>query len=456
MPATILFDVTRTGPDLSRAVSVDWVLQGGLVDADLATGQAKSGRLSWAANETAAKLITIQTTGNTTDNPDKICQITLSNPLPATDATIGSATAFTTILDDDVPVSVGEACTNPRLGPIRSAPKHVILYHHNRPLTAASYRNLLPVADLMTKIIYTGLDFGTVHVHDHRQSEIKKYAAAMWKFYTDLRNDEPQARMMWWDWEKSTCDTDTSVNIPASVTANWTMPYLASRDTYHAAYYETGVWPGFSCFNVTDAHANELRIEAARYSSELAREICAIADAAGGVPGFEQMSYTHPDQFSRGMTWAQQAAHINKVWMCPWMVGGGHPLYFSGPVDELEQFKNTPTHWTDRFAANIRGMRGAFGAKFKIIPTIWARWYVQSADNNVLSNFPNNSICVPAGFIKTVVEAAFGAGADGLTVYGSGDVSNASGSLAADFNARYGELADYMTQHRSEFVGVRY
>lgn len=96
MPA-ILFDVVRTG-DLSRPASVDWALQPGLLVGDLAVGQATSGNLSWVANETVAKQVTITTVGNSTAQANRSCTIQLSNPI---NLVLNGATATTVIIDDD-------------------------------------------------------------------------------------------------------------------------------------------------------------------------------------------------------------------------------------------------------------------------------------------------------------------------------------------------------------------
>lgn len=96
MPA-ITFTVNRNG-DLTKAGSVNWLLQGDLKAADLVTGQPTSGSVSWLANEATAKVITINTKGNTADNPDRACIITLSGPV---NGVLGTATATTIVLDDD-------------------------------------------------------------------------------------------------------------------------------------------------------------------------------------------------------------------------------------------------------------------------------------------------------------------------------------------------------------------
>jgi hypothetical protein len=97
MPA-ITFTVSRSG-DLTKTGSVTWTLSGGLQDADLVPGQPKTGTLSWPANDTTSRTVTINTKGNTVDNANRACTITLSAPV---NAKLGVATATTTVLDDDV------------------------------------------------------------------------------------------------------------------------------------------------------------------------------------------------------------------------------------------------------------------------------------------------------------------------------------------------------------------
>jgi hypothetical protein len=95
----IKFTVTRTG-DLSKVGSATWTLTPGkLLSGDLAPGQVTTGTVSWVANEAAPKVITIKTVGNTQEQADRDCEITLSN---ASNGTITVAKAVTRIIDDDV------------------------------------------------------------------------------------------------------------------------------------------------------------------------------------------------------------------------------------------------------------------------------------------------------------------------------------------------------------------
>ena len=77
---SIVFTAARTG-DLSQASSVQWALEGDLNAADMATGQATSGSLSWGIGDAANKTITIVVTGDTTIEPDETCRIRISSPV---------------------------------------------------------------------------------------------------------------------------------------------------------------------------------------------------------------------------------------------------------------------------------------------------------------------------------------------------------------------------------------
>jgi hypothetical protein len=90
----------RAGDDLILTKSSDLVaLPGGR--GDLAVGQETSGTLTWVANDQNAKPIVINTVGNTLEQPDRTCIVTLSN---AVNGTISAASATTTLHDDDAPI----------------------------------------------------------------------------------------------------------------------------------------------------------------------------------------------------------------------------------------------------------------------------------------------------------------------------------------------------------------
>ncbi|HLM39886.1 MAG TPA: Calx-beta domain-containing protein, partial [Microvirga sp.] len=93
------FEVTRTG-DLSSGSTVNWSFSGsGVNAADTNDVQATSGSVSFAANE-SSKTITVLVNGDTTVEQNEGLTVTLN---PVTNATIGTAAATGTILNDDAP-----------------------------------------------------------------------------------------------------------------------------------------------------------------------------------------------------------------------------------------------------------------------------------------------------------------------------------------------------------------
>jgi hypothetical protein len=149
-----------------------------------------------------------------------------------------------------------------------------------------------------------------------RPAGINAHADAIWAEFISRRGSDNQRNILWWDWEEFNSSTRSSINVPSSV------GYLASRDTFHAAFYEVSIFPGFRTFQVMQAHADELRAEAVRYSAGVAKRLCDRADAAR-ITGYEQLSYAHPGVPGEGASWASQAAQIIQNWFCPYMLGGG-------------------------------------------------------------------------------------------------------------------------------------
>ncbi len=96
------FTVTRGG-NTSIATSASWAAVGSGVNpaagSDFVDGVLPSGTVSFAAGETS-KTITVNVAGDTVGEPDEGFTVTLSNP--ATNTTIGTATASGMIRDDDV------------------------------------------------------------------------------------------------------------------------------------------------------------------------------------------------------------------------------------------------------------------------------------------------------------------------------------------------------------------
>jgi hypothetical protein len=350
-------------------------------------------------------------------------------------------------------MNAGQGCSNPRMGPVRSLPstERVLFYYQDRGLTGP-YVGMAPIADQLTKICYTSTNqwHPPNNVYDHSDDGINAHADKLWDAFQAGRNNNPQERILWWDWEENDSSTRHSINVPTSV------QYDATRDTFHAAFYEVRIPPGYSTFQVTQEQADRLRAEAVRYSAAVAKRLCDRADSAG-LTGYEQISYAHPDVPSTGVGWAAQYAQINPTWFCPYMLGGSIPCYFSGSIGEMNANIANPSYWTDTYAAQIKAQRAAFGSSFKIIPTIWAKWYRTEGgiDNANPANFPNGDPCVPSGFMTNVFNAILDAGADGAAIFQNSDQASSTGDLADRYSARHGELAA-IVMARGDFVGIQY
>ena len=98
---TVSFNVTRT--NALSASSVDWSVAGGTVNADDFGGTLPSGTVSFAIGETD-KTITLSISGDRNIEPDEIITVTLSNPLG--NLSLGSSTASTALLNDDLGFSI--------------------------------------------------------------------------------------------------------------------------------------------------------------------------------------------------------------------------------------------------------------------------------------------------------------------------------------------------------------
>ncbi|WP_200988936.1 Calx-beta domain-containing protein [Anabaenopsis elenkinii] len=101
------FTVIRTG-DTNVTSTVNWAVTGTGENpanaADFAGGVFPSGTVTFAAGETS-QVITVNVQGDTEVEPDETFTVTLSNP---SNATITTATATGTILDDDTPPAEGD------------------------------------------------------------------------------------------------------------------------------------------------------------------------------------------------------------------------------------------------------------------------------------------------------------------------------------------------------------
>ena len=91
------FTVTRSGSTAGTS-SANYAVSGGTADAADFGGTLPSGTVSFAAGETS-KTVTLNVSGNTTVEPDESFNVVLSSPASAT---IGTGTASSTILNDDV------------------------------------------------------------------------------------------------------------------------------------------------------------------------------------------------------------------------------------------------------------------------------------------------------------------------------------------------------------------
>ncbi len=92
----VTLQVARSG-NTSIASSVDFTTVAGT--ATTADFTAATGTLTWGANDTSIKLITITLTPDSSDEPDESFSVTLRNPSAGTQ--LGTASATVTIVDDD-------------------------------------------------------------------------------------------------------------------------------------------------------------------------------------------------------------------------------------------------------------------------------------------------------------------------------------------------------------------
>src|SRR3954452_24651479 len=96
-PTPFTFTVTRSGSTAGTS-SASYAVSGGTANAADFGGTLPSGTVSFAAGETS-KTITVNVSGDTTVEPDESFNVVLSSPAGAT---IGTGTASSTILNDDV------------------------------------------------------------------------------------------------------------------------------------------------------------------------------------------------------------------------------------------------------------------------------------------------------------------------------------------------------------------
>jgi Ca2+-binding RTX toxin-like protein len=109
--ASFTFVLTRTG-DTTGESSVSWAVQSGTANAsDFVGGVLASGLVSFAAGE-VSKEITVQVAGDYEVEDDETFDVVLSD---VTGATLGTATAQATILNDDVLPGLRIAAVNPSI-----------------------------------------------------------------------------------------------------------------------------------------------------------------------------------------------------------------------------------------------------------------------------------------------------------------------------------------------------
>jgi Ca2+-binding RTX toxin-like protein len=113
------FTVTRTG-DTSMAQSAHWAVGGAAVTgADFAGGSLPSGTVTFAAGQTS-RTITVNVAGDTAVEANEAFTVTLSNP--STGASLGTATATSTILNDDARLSISAVTASKAEGQSGSTP----------------------------------------------------------------------------------------------------------------------------------------------------------------------------------------------------------------------------------------------------------------------------------------------------------------------------------------------
>ena len=113
------FTVTRTG-DTSVAHSAHWAVGGaGVTGADFAGGSLPFGMVSFAAGQTS-RTITVNVAGDTTVEASEAFTVTLSSP--SAGATLGTATAGSTIVNDDARLSIAAVAASKAEGQSGSTP----------------------------------------------------------------------------------------------------------------------------------------------------------------------------------------------------------------------------------------------------------------------------------------------------------------------------------------------
>jgi hypothetical protein len=325
-------------------------------------------------------------------------------------------------------VADGFACPDPHLGPVRRAAGKLLILH--RPTSDPLLRAFQPIQDLVTPAVYMPSrrhqdPFG---YYDHSPSGMDAHADAWWAFYRGQRA-LGGGKLLWWDPEFG-----ASRNVPPAV------DYNRARDRAYAAVYRY--------------HADaRLRLEAIRWQAGMAARLIARAEAAG-IADFEMGQYDLPNRPVIGdedsdWVYRRQAGDAQAALLCPYFAFGGPGAYFAGTQAMI-------SHWTavQHVARTVEVMtrvRAVFGRGQKIVPAIWARWYIRPTflDRWLPGRspaYPNDDIVVPAGHLRAMVKGLLDAGVDGVVVW-RGTPDDADPAAAARMAERYQEVVEVVRAH---------
>ena len=115
---TVTFTVTRSG-NLSGSASAAWAVSGGSANAtDFVGGVLPTGTVTFAAGE-SSKTVTVNVVGDTVGEADETFNVTLAN---VTGATVTTATASATILNDDALLNIATVTASAAEGSSGSTP----------------------------------------------------------------------------------------------------------------------------------------------------------------------------------------------------------------------------------------------------------------------------------------------------------------------------------------------
>ena len=320
------------------------------------------------------------------------------------------------------------ACAEPHLGPARRATGKLLILH--RPTSDPLLAAFQPIRDLTTRAVFMPSSrhrepFGHF---DHSPAGMDAHADAWWAFFQGQRA-QGGGSLMWWDPEQG-----TSRNVPPSV------GYDPAGDRAYAAVYKY--------FN-----DSRLRQEAVRWQAGMAARLLARAEAAG-VVDFEMGQYDMPNQpvigdEGEGWVYERQAAEIGPPLLCPYFAFGGPNAYFAGTQAMLDGW--TLEQHVARAVEVMTRVRRAFGPGQKIVPAIWARWYIRPSflDRWVpfrSPSYPNDDIALPPGHLRAMVKGLLDAGVDGLVVWRA-TPDDRDPALAARMAERYQEVVEVARAH---------